>query len=259
MPQVLAVAGKGGTGKTTLAALVTTYLLRAGKTPVLAVDADPNANLNEALGVEYDRTVVDTVEAVMGDGAAVPAGVAKRQLVEYQMHDALVESRGFDLLVMGRTEGPGCYCHANDLLRGFLEKLSGGYAHVIMDNEAGLEHLSRRTTRNVDLLLIAANPTVTAVRSAGRIHQIARSLKLGIAQSYLVLNRLNGAAEPAVRGDALAAEVERLAIDGLPLLGEVPYDEQVLAHSMEARGVLELPATSSAAVAVAAMMAAAGL
>ena len=259
MPHIVAVAGKGGTGKTTLAAMVTTYLLRTGRTPVLAVDADPNANLNEALGVEYDRTVVDTVDAIMGDGAAVPAGVAKRQLVEYQMHDALVESRGFDLLVMGRTEGPGCYCHANDLLRGFLEKLSTGYAHVIMDNEAGMEHLSRRTTRNVDLLLIAANPTVTAVRSAGRIHQIARSLKLGVSRSYLVLNRLNGAAEPTARATALAAEIERLAADGLPLLGEVPYDETVFAHSMEAKGILDLPPNSAAATAVAAMMQAAGL
>jgi CO dehydrogenase maturation factor len=255
MPRVLAVAGKGGTGKTTLAALVTAHLLRTGKTPVLAVDADPNANLNEALGVEYDRTIVDTVDRIMGDGAPVPAGVAKRQLVEYQMHDALVESRGFDLLVMGRTEGPGCYCHANDLLRGFLEKLSGGYAQVVMDNEAGMEHLSRRTTRNVDVLLIAANPTVTAVRSAGRIHEIARSLKLGVGRAFLVLNRLNGAAEPAVSGAALGAELDRLSAAGLPLLGEVPYDERVLAHSMEARGVLELPADSAAAAAVAALMA----
>jgi CO dehydrogenase maturation factor len=255
----IAIAGKGGTGKTTLAALITTCLLKAGKTPVLAVDADPNANLNEALGVAYDTTVVDTVDQIMGDGAAVPAGVTKRQLVEYQMHDALVESAGFDLLVMGRTEGPGCYCHANDLLREFLEKLSGGYSHVVMDNEAGMEHLSRRTTRNVDVLLIAANPTVTAVRSAGRIHEIARKLKLGVGRSCLVLNRLNGAVEPPFSGTALAAELASLEAAELRLLGEVPYDEQVMAHSMEARGILGLPADSAALGAVGEMMAKLGL
>jgi CO dehydrogenase maturation factor len=254
MPGRIAIAGKGGTGKTTLAALITSYLVQEGKTPVLAVDADPNANLNEALGVEYHTTVVDTVDQLMGDGAAVPAGVAKRQMVEYQMHDALVESKGFDLLVMGRTEGPGCYCHANDLLRGFLEKLGRGYPCVVMDNEAGMEHLSRRTTRNVDLLLIAANPTVTAVRSAGRIHQIARQLKLGIGRCCLVLNRLNGPAAPPA-GGALAAELEGLEEDGLPLLGEVPYDAQVLAHSMDAGGLLDLPPASPAMAAVRAMMA----
>jgi len=255
MSRTIAVAGKGGTGKTTLCALMITYLLKGEKTPVLAVDADPNANLNEALGVEFDTTVVDTVDEVMGDGGAVPAGVAKRQVMEYHMHDALVESRGFDLLVMGRTEGPGCYCHANDLLRGFLEKLSGSYAHVVMDNEAGMEHLSRRTTRDVDVLLIAANPTVTALRSAGRIFEIAEKLDLNPGQSYLILNRLNAPAGPPVEATALSSELSRLEESGLPLLGEVPYDEQVMAYSMEAKGILELSEDAAASTAVGEMMA----
>jgi len=254
MPCTIAVAGKGGTGKTTLAALITTHLLKEGKRPILAVDADPNANLNEALGVEYDTTVVDTVDEVMGDGGSVPAGVAKRQMVEYQMHDALVESKGFDLLVMGHTEGPGCYCHANDLLRGFLEKLSVGYSHVVMDNEAGMEHLSRRTTRNVDVLLIVANPTVTAVRSAGRIHEIVQKLKLSTGSSHLILNRLNGPVDLPGAGTAFAAELEKLEEAGLSLLGEVPYDEQVVACGMEAKGVGELPEGSPASVTIIEMM-----
>jgi len=255
MPRTIAVAGKGGTGKTTLAAMITAYLLKTGKRPVLAVDADPNANFNEALGVEYDTTVVDTVDEVMGDGATTQAGVAKRQLVEYSMHDALVESKGFDLLVMGRTEGPGCYCHANDLLRGFLEKLAVSYSHVIMDNEAGMEHLSRRTTRDVDVLLMVANATVTAVRSAGRIHEIAQKLKLSPGSSHLILNRLNGTADLPGAGTAFAAELEKLEAAGLSLLGEVPYDEQVVMCGMEARGVDDLPEDAPASRAIVEMMA----
>ena len=254
MSSTIAVAGKGGTGKTTLAALIISYLQKAGKTPVLAVDADPNSNLNEALGVEYGTTVVDTVDEVMGDGGSVPAGVAKRQVVEYHMNDALVESSGFDLLVMGRTEGPGCYCHANDLLRGFLEKLSSGYAHVVLDNEAGMEHLSRRTTRNVDTLLIAANPTLTALRSAGRIFEIARKLKLNIDKSYLVINRLNGVAELPGKGTVFASELAAFEESGLPLLGEVPFDEGIIGHSMDARSVSELPDDAGAPAAVREMM-----
>ena len=254
MPYTIAVAGKGGTGKTTLSALITTYLIKAGKAPVLAVDADPNANLNESLGVEYDTTVVETVDEIMGAGATLPAGVPKSQFVEYQVHDALVESRGFDLLVMGHTEGPGCYCYANDLLKGFLEKLSGNYAYVVMDNEAGMEHLSRRTTRNVNVLLIVANPSATALRSAGRIHEIVRKLKLSIDKSYLVLNRLNGPAVPGGNGTVLTSLLSELEGAGLPLLGEMPYDDAVVARSMEAKGVLDLPEGSEVLAVVGEMM-----
>jgi len=243
MSFTLAVAGKGGTGKTTLSALMITCLQRMGKAPVLSVDADPNANLNEALGIDYHTTVVETVDEIMGNRAAVPAGVSKRQVVEYEVHDALVESKGFDLLVMGRTEGPGCYCYANDLLKGFLEKLSDNYSYVVMDNEAGMEHISRRTTRNVNALLIVANPTSVSLRSAARIYEIVQGLKLNIDKSYLVLNRLN-AASPTGNGTALDDHLSALEAAGLPLLGEIPYDDQVATYSLEAKGVLDLPEDS---------------
>jgi CO dehydrogenase maturation factor len=254
MPYSIAIAGKGGTGKTTVSALITAHFVNTNRTPVLAVDADPNANLNEALGLDYDTSVVDTVDKIMNDGAEAPAGVPKGRMVEYEVHDALVESKGFDLLVMGRTEGPGCYCYANDLLKGFLQKLSASYSYVIMDNEAGMEHLSRRTTRNVNALLIVANPSVTALRSAGRIHKLVTDLKLGIGQTYLVLNRINAASGPLVAGSVMAEKVAELEAAGLPLLGEVAYDDEVVARSMEAEGVMDVPEDSAALASVAEMM-----
>lgn len=254
MPYSIAIAGKGGTGKTTLSALITTHFVNTRRTPILAVDADPNANLNEALGVEYDTSVVDTVDRIMSDGAEAPAGVPKGRMVEYEVHDALVESTGFDLLVMGRTEGPGCYCYANDLLKGFLEKLSASYSYVVMDNEAGMEHLSRRTTRNVNALLIVANPSVTALRSAGRIHQLVQDIKLGIGQTYLVLNRIDAASGAFPAGSVMADKLAELEAAGLPLLGEMAYDEGVVARSMDAQGVMDLPDGSPALAAVGEMM-----
>ena len=239
MPCRIAVAGKGGTGKTTLSALITTHFVQSGKTPILAVDADPNANLNEALGVEYDRSVVETVDEVMSDGA-VPAGIPKSDFVEYQVQDALVESTGFDLLVMGHTEGPGCYCHANDLLRAFLDKLTASYKYVLMDNEAGMEHLSRRTTRNLDALLLVANPTATSLRSAARIHKLVGKLKLDIKQNYLILNHMN-AVEPATDGSGYKVILDQIQEDGLSLLGEIPYDAAVAERGMSAKGVMDLP------------------
>ncbi len=254
MPYSIAIAGKGGTGKTTLSALITTHFVNERRTPILAVDADPNANLNEALGLEYDTSVVDTVDRIMSDGADAPAGVPKGRMVEYEVHDALVESTGFDLLVMGRTEGPGCYCYANDLLKGFLEKLSASYSYVVMDNEAGMEHLSRRTTRNVNALLIVANPSVTALRSAGRIHQLVQDIKLGIEKTYLVLNRIDAASGAFAAGSVMADKLDELEAAGLPLLGEMAYDEGVVSRSMDAEGVMDLPDDSPALTAVGDMM-----
>ena len=261
MTCTLAVAGKGGTGKTTLAALLTTSLLKLGKTPVLAVDADPNANLNEALGVTYDATVVGTAEEVLQDLGNQPAGVSRDRVIGYGLHDALVESRGFDLLVMGHGEGAGCYCHANDLLRGFLEKLTQGYAYVVLDNEAGMEHLSRRTARSMDVLLLAANPSITALRTVRRIHDLIGKLKLDIGRSYLVLNQLSPAQVMAGNGSCrsndscrsngkgVGEELAALEKEGLPVVAEMPFDEKVYEHSVASTGILNLPDDSKALVA----------
>ncbi len=251
MTSTIAVAGKGGTGKTTLSALLTTALVKMDKTPILAVDADPNANLNEALGVTYDTTVVGTAEEVLQDNGSQPAGVARDRVIEYGLHDALVESRGFDLLVMGHGESAGCYCHANDLLRGFLEKLAQGYAYVVLDNEAGMEHLSRRTTRQMDVLLLAANPSVTALRTVRRIHELISKLKLDIGRQYLVVNQLSPAqtiAGQAISGNGVGVgdELAALEKEGLPVVAEMPFDDKVYEHSVSSTGILNLPDDSKA-------------
>ena len=234
----IALAGKGGSGKTTIAGLIVSYLLNSGKEPILAVDADPNSNLNEILGVDFNRTVVSTVDEIMEKKEEIPAGMTKERLLEFHLQDALVESRGFDLLVMGRTEGPGCYCRANDLLRSFMEKLVENYQYVVMDNEAGMEHLSRRTTKDVDALLIIANPTPVSLRSAERIHKISGELKLDIKKTYLVINEL---------GMNLPAGNTKL---NLPLLGKIPYDEELLRVSMSGGSIFDLPEDSIARKAV---------
>jgi CO dehydrogenase maturation factor len=232
MMNTIALAGKGGTGKTTIAGLIVSCLLGREKKPILAVDADPNSNLNEILGVKSERTVISVVDEIMEKKEDLPAGVTKERLLEFHLQDALIESRGFDLLLMGRTEGAGCYCRANDLLRAFMEKLKENYQFVVMDNEAGMEHLSRRTTRNVDILLIVANPTAVSFRSAQRIYETAKQLKLGVGRVCVIINELNS---------ALPHKEYDLELE---VAGNVPYDEELMKMSVDGSSVFDLPQTS---------------
>ena len=270
----IALAGKGGSGKTTIAGLVINYLLRTGKKPVLAVDADPNSNLNEVLGVGFDRTVVSTVDEIMEQKEKLPAGITKERLLEFHLQDAIIESKGFDLLVMGRTEGQGCYCRANDLLRSFMEKLSENYPYVVMDNEAGMEHLSRRTTRNVDILLVVANPTPVSFKAAQRIYETVQKLKLNVKRSYLVVNEIGDSLSnkgydssillpPLLKGvGGLKEKAEKIDKErgevgipsGLEILGSIPYDEKLLDGSINGESVFDLPDTSIAKKSVEEMM-----
>lgn len=235
MSYTIAVAGKGGTGKTTVAALIIRNFLKSDCRPILAIDADPNSNLNEALGVKIDRTIVGTVEEIMDKKGDLPAGITKERLLEYHLEDALIESDGFDLLVMGHTEGPGCYCAANNMLRTFMEKLKKNYRYLVMDNEAGMEHLSRRTTRDVDALLIIANPAPVSLKSARHIYEMAQKLKLKIKNTYLVLNE--------IRSDSHS---EKIRDAGIPLLGNIPYDEEIERYSISGTPLLALPEDSFA-------------
>ena len=190
--KVIAISGKGGTGKTTLSVLIIRWLRDNRSKSILAVDADPAANLGEMLGVPAKETVGAIREETMAKAANLPGGMTKQQFLEYKIQSSLVETPDFDLLAMGRPEGPGCYCYANNLLRDIMDTLGKNYAYVVIDNEAGMEHISRRTTRNVDHLLMVSGPTVTGIRTAGKISRLADELAVGIKNKHLILNRVSG-------------------------------------------------------------------
>ncbi len=241
----IAVAGKGGSGKTTLATLIILHLIREDKGPVLAVDADPNSNLNVGLGMKYGETIADLREGVLAK--EVPSGMSKPDFFDYRLHQCLVEGDKVDLLVMGRPEGPGCYCAVNNLLRQYLSKISKQYRYVVMDNEAGMEHLSRRTTDHVDVLLITSEPTLVSITSAARIYNIALKAKLKIKETYLIINRTQESKE-------ISSLVFGSVPDRLPLAESIPEDPLILEASEKYEGLLSLPAESLSFQAVGRLM-----
>jgi CO dehydrogenase maturation factor len=211
------------------------YLLDKGKKPILAVDADSNANLNEVLGVAVNSTIGEARELMKRD---VPMGMTKEMWFEYKVNEALIEANGYDLLVMGRPEGPGCYCAANTLARKYIDILSDNYRYVVIDNEAGMEHLSRLTTQNVNLLVIISDPSSRGVSTAGRIRDLVLELNLEIGRSVLIVNRAPGDLDPAITQQAEAL--------GLELAGTIPSDETVFQFDVEGKPTFELPADSRA-------------
>ncbi len=234
----IAIAGKGGTGKTTLAALLIRYLQeKHPEKATLAVDADANANLNETLGLTVEETIASILEATKKpDG--VPTSMTKDIFIEYSLNKALVETKYFDLLVMGNPQGPGCYCYPNDLLRRFLEKLSVNYDYLLMDNEAGMEHISRRVLPQADMLLVTSDATARGVRSAGRIREIAESLRLDIGRMGLVISR--------GRGGEVELLAEEIARTRLQLWGEIPYDPEVVEYDLAGKALLGLSPETAA-------------
>lgn len=241
MSKHVAVVGKGGTGKTTFSALTCRYLLEQDKGAVLAVDADPNANLNEALGMEITTTISELIEQTK-DPKALPVGMTKEMFIQYKLQQSLVESKKIDLLTMGGPQGPGCYCYPNDLLRKYMEQLEVGYDWLIIDNEAGMEHISRRTIQDVDVLFIISDASVRGVRTAGRLHQLVKNLKIKVGNVYLVITK----GTPQIM-EGLAPAIEET---GIPMIGWVPYDEQVLKYDVEGRPLFELPGDSPVVEAV---------
>lgn len=233
MSFTIAVSGKGGTGKTTLAGMILRFLLDQGKGPILAVDADSNANLHEVLGVEVRSTIGEARELMKKD---VPTGMTKDVWFEYKVQESLIESKGFDLIVMGRPEGPGCYCAANTLARKCIDLLTGNYRYLVIDNEAGMEHFSRLTTRDVDLLFVVSDPTRRGILTAARIRDLIHQLDLRILRDVLIINRVQGELDPNLFKEAENQHLE--------LAGTLPVDELVYEYDLEGKPTFHLPAGS---------------
>ncbi len=243
MTVTIALAGKGGVGKTTLAGMVIKYLVQNQGGPVLAIDADPSSNLNMVLGLELDWTVGDiregmlaqVKESLVAGGAAMgamPGGVTKRDYLDYQIRSSLSEGDRFDLIAMGRSEGPGCYCAVNHNLREVVDAISKNYTYVVIDNEAGMEHLSRRTTRDVQHLLIVTDPSLRGLVAAERIAGFRNDLEINIENAYLVLNRMNGAVPTSLQ--------ERIAAMDIPLLGIIPSNSELTELEFSGKPLVEL-------------------
>jgi len=233
MKQV-AIAGKGGVGKTTFTALMLCYLAnnRPGKS-ILAVHADPNANLNEALGLEVGHTIAAILEDTKKPDA-VPAGMTKEMFIEFRLLGALVETKAIDLLVMGNPQGSGCYCYPNDLLRKHLAKLRNNYDYVAVDNEAGLEHLSRRIISDVDTLIVVSDATARGIRSAARVYDIVKSVDLGVRELFLVITKVQD-------DDTITELAEEITRTGLKLLGTIPLDPLIAEYDLKGKALTDLP------------------
>jgi len=257
MAKVIALAGKGGVGKTTLAALMVKYLVENQPGSVLAIDADPSANLNIALGVELEMTIGDIREDMLSQvktsllegGAAMgalPGGVSKREYLDFQIRSSVIEGEKCDLIAMGRPEGPGCYCAVNHNLREVLDTIAKSYSYIIIDNEAGMEHLSRRTTRDVDHLIVVTEAAHRSIVVAGRIASMRHELDIGINKTWLLVNRVNGEIPPN-----LMEEINQIDAE---LLGTVPAGTDITAQEANSQPIMGLDQNSAVYRAVSAWM-----
>lgn len=231
MPYVIAMAGKGGTGKTTIAGFLIKYLVQKGKAPILAVDADSNTNLNEVLGISIKATL-GTAREEMKDGV-VQQGMTKQMFMEMKLAEAVVEGEGFDIIAMGRPEGAGCYCAANTLLSMYLGKLIDNYSYMVMDNEAGMEHISRLTTNNVDVLLIVSDPSIRGIETAGRINTLVDDLRVRAAKRFLIINQARDGLTDSLQ--------EAIVKHGLNLAGTMPKDDLLYDFDMKGNPTVNLP------------------
>jgi len=241
MAHVIAVAGKGGVGKTTLTGLIIQYLGEKGKGPILAVDADANSNLNEVLGVEVESTLGEVREEVaraeMEKDSPIPAGMTKADYMEFKFDDALAEDDDFDLLVMGRTQGKGCYCFVNGLLQAQLQRLEKNYPYIIVDNEAGMEHISRGVLPSMQTAILVSDCSIRGVQAVGRIAELIKECDMHPQKVGLIINRAPG----GVLNQGTREEIEK---QGLHLLGVVPQDETVFEYDCEGRPTVQLPEDS---------------
>jgi CO dehydrogenase maturation factor len=238
----IAVAGKGGTGKTSVTSLVIRYIIKNNLGNILAVDADPNSNLGESLGLKVNQTVGRILNEFQGEKLNIPPGMTKEAYLEYQLNIAITESKRLDLVTMGRGEGPECYCYPNVVIRKLIDDWAKNYDFVVMDNEAGMEHLSRRTTQNIDELLLVSDHSVKGLRAVARVRELVAELKLVVKRESIIINLVPGDIDPL-----LCQEMERL---GIGAAATILVDEAVKRYDLEQKPVFDLPDTSQAVVAV---------
>ncbi len=241
MSYTIAIAGKGGVGKTTISGLLIQYLCEQKKGPILAVDADANSNLNEVLGECYSTTLGDLREEIarseMAEVSPIPKGMTKQEYADYKFGEALIEADDYDMLVMGRTQGEGCYCYVNGILKTQIQKFAKNYNYIVVDNEAGMEHISRGVLPNVDTIILVSDCSRRSIQAVGRIAKLVKDLDIKAKQVKLIVNRVPG----GKLGDALIEEIERQELD---LLGVLPQDEGVFEYDSEGKAICSLPGTS---------------
>lgn len=241
MAQTIAVAGKGGVGKTTLTGLMIQYLAEKGRTPILAVDADANSNLNEVLGIEVEMTLGEVREQVeraeTSKESPIPAGMSKADYMEIMFQRCIAEDDDYDLLVMGRTQGKGCYCFVNGLLQAQVQKLTPNYQYVVVDNEAGMEHISRGILPKVDYVILVSDCSRRGVQAAGRIAELTKECGMTPKKMGLIINR-------APASGLSEGTLEEVKKQGLDLLGVVPQNDAVYEYDCDGKPTVELPEDS---------------
>ena len=253
-PHTIAVAGKGGVGKTTTCGMIIDYLCNAGKGPLLVVDADANSNLNEVLGIEVDTTL-GTIREEMAQAelkGTIPAGMTKADYAEFKFNSALVEEDDFDMLVMGRTQGKGCYCFVNGVLKTQVDKYAKNYRYVVMDNEAGLEHVARGTLPHVDTMLLISDCSRRGVQAVARIAEMVEELAINPTQMGLIINR----APDGILDEGVKAEIDK---HGLKLIGVLPQDEAVYRCDCAGEPSAKLPESNPVKTALRGIMRTLGL
>lgn len=247
MAVTIAVAGKGGTGKTTFCGMLIDWMAKNGKGPVLAVDADANANLNEVLGVEVETTLGDVRELVAGADLApvnpIPVGMSKQDFMDHKIQSCIIEEDDFDLIVMGRTQGKGCYCFVNDLLQRQLLKMKDNYPYMVVDNEAGMEHISRGVLPSVDYIILVSDCSRRGVQAVARIAELIKEVGLNPKKVCLVVNR----APNGVLSEGTAEEIQK---HNLELIGVIPQDQTVYEYDCDGNATSKLPADNAARKAI---------
>ena len=254
MPHTIAVAGKGGVGKTTTCGMLIDYLCKKNRGPVLVVDADANSNLNEVLGVEVETSLGQIREEMANAElkGTIPKGMTKAEYAEFKFNSALIEDDDFDMLVMGRTQGKGCYCYVNGVLQSQVSKYAKNYSYVVMDNEAGLEHVARGTLPHVDTMLLVSDCSRRGIQAAARVAEMIGEMELNPGRMGLIVNRAPG----GVLDAGVREEIEK---HGLDLLGVLPQDEGVYRCDCDGEPSSKLPVTNPVKQALKGIMQAIGL